>query len=104
MSLPEIACPDCGYHFNPLPPKPTTPPEWANEQPALPLIAARIAVVQGMLANLRDSLRRSYGFVTDLRAQPGRTWVLTVTVPDQRAITDDVTVIDAEPVPPQNHH
>lgn len=101
MSMPEIACPDCGHHFNPLPPKPETPPEMTGQEPMLSTPAARTMVVDGLLKRLADSLRRSFGFVTDVKVdQRTRTWTLSVSVPEQRAITDDVTVVDAEVVEP----
>lgn len=91
MTLPHITCPSCAHSFEPpLPEKPATPAEWDEQAPTTPAIAARIMLTQGMLANLRDSLARQFGFVTDLATQQtSRTWTLTVTVPEPRALPDD---------------
>lgn len=98
MPMPiNITCPDCGHHFNPLPPKPETPPEWNDSEPVTPAIAARIQVVNGLLTKLADSFRRSYGFHTNVHIDnPTRTWTLTVSVPDLPAITDDAALPHAQ--------
>lgn len=94
MTLPHITCPSCAHSFEPeLPEKPATPPEWEQQQPTTPAIAARIMLTQGMLANLRDSLARQFGFVTQLTThQDARTWTLTVSVPEPKALPDDATL------------
>lgn len=93
----NIDCPHCHHTFKPtLPPQPELPEEIrqaATKQGITPDhgATAKIAVVQGLLTQLRDSIARQFGFTTNLTAE-NLTWTFTVQVPRTPPPPNDVAI------------